>query len=204
MNELKTKLPATIILIFMLTCAGTQVFAQRTMPEVLENGTLEEQLEYLDERTRIYNDFRAVREDMFQKIKTNSMDSLRAEKRNVLQLKYQLAEQSTLIESQQTELQSTNEKLDLAIKNRDRLTFIGIPMHKALYNTILWVIIAGLAFISVVLFLSNKRLLSTSRVNKKDLEDTREEFEAYRKSTRERQEQLVVKHHNELRKLRGN
>ena len=192
-----------MILIFMLTCAGTQVFAQRTMPEVLENGTLEEQLEYLDERTRIYNDFRAVREDMFQKIKTNSLDSLGRSKITISELESQLREQGILVESLQAELQNTNNQLDEAIKNRDQLSFVGIPMHKALYNTILWAVIAALAFITVLLFLSNKRLLTTARRNKNDLDELREEFEAYRKQTREQREQLVVKHHNELRKLKG-
>ena len=36
-----------------------------------------------------------------------------------------------------------------------------------------------------------------------NLEEVKEEFEAYRKQSRERQEQLVVKHHNELRKMKG-
>jgi len=48
-----------------------------------------------------------------------------------------------------------------------------------------------------------KRNFSSSRHLKNDLEELKEEFEAYRKQSRERQEQLVVKHHNELKKMRG-
>ena len=192
-----------IILIFALGISGGPGSAQRSMPEVLDTGTIQEQLDYLEERTRIYNDFRAIREDMFQRIKTNANDSLTAEKNNVLQLQNQIRDQSNTIESLQADLQNTSEQLDLAVKNKNRLSFIGIPVHKVIYNTIMWAVIAVLGFLVGILFLSNKRVLSNARQNKTDLEEIREEFEAYRKQTRERQEQLVVKHHNELRKLKG-
>ena len=203
MNQLKTTLPTISILICLLGYAGKQVHAQGSMPEVLETGTLQEQFDYLEERTRIYNDFRAIREDMFQKIKSNSNDSLSAEKTKVFQLENQLQDKSTLIDSLQAELQNTNAQLDQAIMNRDRLTFIGIPMHKVLYNTIMWLTIAALAFLSGVLFLSNKRFFSLAKNNKNDLEETKEEFEAYRQKSRVRYEQMVVQNNNELRKLKG-
>ena len=195
---------APILLVCLLAHTGNLLYGQSSMPEVLDTGTITEQLDYLQQRTRIYNNFRAIREDMFQKIKINTIDSLRAVKNNVLQLEEQLREQSTLIQTLQADLQNTNDQLDRAIKNRDRLTFLGIPMHKALYNTIMWAVIAALAFLSGILFLSNKRLFTSAKRNKSDLEETREEFETHRKESRERQEQLVVKHHNELRKLKGN
>jgi hypothetical protein len=203
MNQLKTTLPAIIILVCLSNYTGNRVYAQGSMPEVLDTGTMQEQFNYLEERTRIYNDFRAIREDMFQKIKSNTIDSLKAEKNNVFQLKDQLQDQGTLIESLQAELQSTNDQLDQAVKNRDRINFLGMPVHKILYNTIMWTIIAALAFLSGVLFLSNKRFFSMARNNRHDLEETKEEFEAYRKQSRERYEQLAVQHHNELMKLKG-
>jgi hypothetical protein len=193
-----------IILACLMCLAIIPLRGQSSMPEIFDEGTLEEQYEYLHERTRIYNNFRAIREDMFQKIRTNSLDSLAGVKNNVLQLENQLDEANALITSQQSDLEATNSRLDEAIKNRDKLTFLWIPMNKVLYNSIVWIIIGGLAFLSGVLFLTNRRLLITARRNKRDLEETREEFEAHRKQARERYEHMVVKHHNELRKLKGN
>ena len=46
-------------------------------------------------------------------------------------------------------------------------------------------------------------IASTSKTNKRDLEELREEYEAHRKSAREKYEQAVVKHHNEMQKLKG-
>ena len=141
--------------------------------------------------------------DWVLKILTNSNDSLVAAKNDILQLQGQLQELSDSIGELQADLNNTNDKLDLAIKNRDRFKFVGMPVHKSLYNSIMWIVIAALAFLSVILFLSAKRNFSASRQLKNDLEEVKEEFEAYRKQSRERQEQLVVKHHNELRKMKG-
>ena len=193
-------------LILSACLIGLTVFparSQYTLPEQLQTGTLREQYDYLNDRTRIYNDFRAIREDMFQKIRTNSLDSLRSVKNDLVKLNGQLNESNARIETLQEEIQGTNERLDEAIRNRDRLLFLGIPMNKILYNSIVWIIIAGLAFLSGVLFLTNRRLLITFRRNKRDLEETREEFELHRKQAREKYEQTVVRHHNELKKLKG-
>jgi molybdopterin converting factor small subunit len=188
----------------ILAClAASPLKGQYTMPEILDSGTLREQWDYMNDRTRIYNDFRAIREDMFQKIRTNSLYSLRAVKKDLFQLEGRFNEANVRIESLQAELQETNDRLDEAIKNRDRLSFFGTPMNKTLYNSIVWIVIAGLAFLSVILFLTNKRLLTVAHRNKRDLEETREDFEAHRKQSREKFEQLVVQHHNELKKLKG-
>jgi len=192
-----------ILVLLLIAHTSSLVRGQTSMPEVLDTGTLKQQLDYLNEKTRIYNGFRAVRDDMFLKILTNSNDSLVAAKRDIIQLQVQLQELSDSIGELQADLKNTNDKLDQAIKNRDRLKFVGIPVHKSLYNLIMWIVIAALAFLSVILFLSAKRNFSASRHLKNDLEEVKEEFEAYRKQSRERQEQLVVKHHNELRKMKG-
>ncbi len=203
MNQLKANLTAVFIIGCFSIFATNRVYAQQSMPEVLDEGKLQEQFEYLEERTRIYNNYRAIREDMFQRIKSNSMDSLTAKKNKILQLEDQLQEQGSFIDSLQLVLQSTKDSLDQAIRNKNRMNFLSIPVHKALYNSIMWTVVAGLAFLLGVLFLSNKRFLSLSKKYKNDLEETRDEFEAYRKKAMERYEKAAVQYHNELRKLKG-
>ena len=61
---------------------------QSVMPEVLENGTLNEQMDYIEQRTRIYENYRAIREDLFQKIKQNAIDSLMSSKAEIASLIY--------------------------------------------------------------------------------------------------------------------
>ena len=61
---------ATILAIFCLSMVSVQSLnAQYVTPAILDTASLESQLTYIQERTRIYNDFRAIREDIFLKMK---------------------------------------------------------------------------------------------------------------------------------------
>ena len=194
----------TVLVIIILSISGiycTQ--AQTSMPEVLDTATLQQQLDYMKERMNIYNGYRAVRDDIFLKMNRNSLDSLNAAKREISQLEASLASTRSDMASLQNTLQQTTEERDLAIKNKNSLSFIGIQMNKALYNSIMWIIILGLLVLLGILFLMFKRSFVITRQTTKDLEEIREEFESYRQQSRERYEKLVVQHHQEVLKLKG-
>ncbi len=134
-----------IIMLVMIFLNQDLLKGQAAMPEILDNGTLQEQLDYLEGRTRIYNDFRAIREDMFQKVKNNSLDSLAESNRVIDELTAGINNRDADIDSLSAHLANTREELSVAIRNRDSIAFLGIPMSKTSYNLMVWVIIAGLA-----------------------------------------------------------
>lgn len=201
MNSDTTKKFIVILLAASFSFPGV-VFGQATMPEILEKGTLKEQMDYLQERTRIYNDFRAIREDMFQKIKSNAQDSLNTAKRNISSLRAEISRSNVKADSLSVLLQEARDEREEAVRNKDMLSFLGIRMNKIFYNTIMWAFITGLSFLVVVLFLTYKGNRTVTVRTKKDLEELREEFETFRKQSRERYEKLVVSHHHEIQKLR--
>ena len=131
------------------------------------------------------------------------MDSLNAAKREISRLEASLATTQSDMAVLQENLQQTSEDRDLAIKNKNSLSFLGIQMNKTLYNSILWIIILALVALLIILFLMFKRSFVVTRQTTKDLEETKGEFESYRQQSRERYEKLVVQHHQEVLKLKG-
>ena len=194
----------TILSIFLISIfSGGLLQAQNTMPEIMEKGTLEEQKEYLEERTNIYNGFRAIRDDIFLQMLKNSLDSLNSVKHEIdvlLKSEHNLQLNIESLNSDLIKSQSTREK---AIKDKNTLLFFGLTMNKITYNLILWGVIVGLTFLLVVVFLFYKTNYSITSNTRKDLEDTRKEFDAFRKISREKQEQMVINHFNEIKKLKG-
>ena len=182
--------------------SGSQALYAQTMPAVMDSATIESQMEYLQERTRIYNGFRAVRDDIFLKMIRNVTDSLNSEKLDVARLNSEMAEQDFQISTLNTDLARAKEERDQAIRTKDSFSFIGIQMQKGLYSTIMWIIVLALAIAGVILFLMFKRSYVVTNQMKKELENTLEEYETYRKSSREKHEKLVVTHHNEIMKLK--
>ncbi len=193
---------AVTILSCTFLLAISTVSAQTTMPEVMDTGTLEAQLNYIHERTRIYENYRAIREDIFQKMRSNVMDSLTTAKSNINNLDLLLSESNAKIDSLNQILKTTKDDLDLAIKNKNSLSFLGITMSKTYYNTIMWAGIIILLALLILLFLTFSRNRTITVQLRKDLNEVKEEFDEYRQSSRERYEKMVVSHFNEIKKLK--
>jgi len=193
-----------ILALSCLSLTGIQPLqAQTGALAVQDSALLEAQLEYIHENTRVYNDYRAIREDVFLKLKRNVNDTINAARLEVEQLNSKLSEQDFEIETLNTDLARTKNERDEAIKNRDSLSFFGIQMKKGLYNTILWFIIVGLAALTILMFSLFKRSHLVTKEVQEVLQSTQEEFEQYRKTSREKYEKLVVSHHSEIMKLKN-
>ncbi len=177
--------------------------SQTSMPEILLTGSLKEQANYIEEKTRIYDNYRAIREDMFQKIKRNAIDSLATAKKEIAGLSDLTRAKDHTIDSLSSFLESTREELDHAKRTKDSLGFLGFDINKTAYNSLMWTTVAVLVFILITGWLTFKRNRRITVNTKKEYEALRKEFEAYRKSAREAREKMSMAHFNELRKLRG-
>ncbi len=191
-------LPVVMIIGMYGTC-----FGQSPMPEILNEGTLPEQMTYIQDRTRIYENYRAIREDMFQKIKKNSIDSLSKAKNNINDLKDLATTLNGRIDSLSASLSSTKNMLAEVTATKNSMRFFGLEINKILYNTIMWIIVAGLVTLLGLGFLIFKRTLSISTNTKKELDELKIEFEDYRQKTREAREKMSMDHFNELKRLKG-
>jgi small basic protein len=178
-------------------------FSQVTMPDIFITGTLKEQMDYLTEKTRIYDNYRAIREDMFQKIKSNSLDSLKNAGTKIAGLKGINAGLSIRLDSLNTSLGSVKQNLEDITKSKNSISFMGLEINKSAYNGIVWTIILALAAIIVLGFLVFRRNMGLTSRTRKDFEDLKKEFEAYRKASREAREKMSMAHFYELKKIRG-
>ncbi len=177
--------------------------AQSGASAVLDSANLDAQLDYIHENTRVYNDYRAIRDDIFLKMRRNVKDTLNVAKLEVAELKSRLAERNNEIETLNTDLTRTKNEKDEAIRNRDSLSVLGIQMSKGLYNTILWFIILGLAAVAVLMVVLHRNSHKVTKEVQAELKTALDDFEEYRKSSREKYEKLVVSHHSEIMKLKN-
>ena len=177
--------------------------SQTTMPEMLVKGSIKEQMDYIQEKTRIYEDYRAVREDMFQKIKGNALDSLNSAKTEINSLKINAREQNLTIDSLNASIENVRADLDKMAKTKNSIRLLGMEINKVAYNAVLWTIIAVLAGLLTIGFLAFRRNRTVTVHTKREIEELKKEFEAYRKAAREAREKMSMTHFNELKKLRG-
>jgi tetrahydromethanopterin S-methyltransferase subunit B len=193
----------SILTFILLTTLITSGICQTPMPEILEKGTLKEQMDYLEEKTRIYENYRAIREDMFQLTKNNAIDSLNRTKKEVARLEIMVKNLNSRIDSLNRSLESTKTELQETIRTKNSIRILGIEMNKITYNSIMWTIVAILVFLLAVGFLVLKRNVIVTVNTKKELSELKDEFEEYRKQKRLEREKMSMDHFNEIRKLRG-
>jgi preprotein translocase subunit SecF len=197
----KAYYPILWVILLILT-TEINIIAQSRMPEIMNTGTLTEQMNYVNERTRIYENYRAIREDIFQQMKNNAIDSLDNAKENISELYATNNNLEENISDLNLQISKLVKERDEAIENRDSLLFFGINMSKAAYNKLLWTIIIVLLSLTMFVFLLFKRSNSVTRNALTDLEDIKREFEEFRRVAHENKEKLIVSHFNEIKKLK--
>ncbi len=186
-----------------MVMAVMQLNGQTTMPDVLIKNPLKEQMNFLEERTKIYENYRAIREDMFQKIKGNISDSLSAVYSKIARLNNMVSTLNKTIDSLSTTLETTKTSLEGATRTKNSISILGIEVNKLSYNAIMWIIVAGLVTLMVFGFLIFKRNMSVTISTNKEFRELKDEFEAYRKTTREGREKMSMDHFNEIKRLKG-
>ncbi len=193
----------TVIIIAALVLIVTKGTGQETMPEALTNSPLDKQINYIEEKTRIYENYRAIREDMFQKIKRNVNDSVNAFRTEITGLYDFNTALGNTIDSLNTSLSAVKNDLDEITRSKNSIKILGMEVNKLTYNAITWTIILGLVALLVIGTLTYNRNRAVANNANKEFKELKEEFETYRKSSREAREKMSMDHFNELKRLRG-
>ena len=191
------------MILAVMVISVIKVTGQVTMPDVLLKSSLKDQYNYIEEHTRIYEDYRAIREDMFQKLKRNVSDTLSSINIKIAGLNKTVSVLNRTIDTLRTNLASTRTKLEEITNTKNSIKVIGLEINKLTYNRIMWTILLALIAVLLLGFLVFKRNLSAIFNTKKEFQELKIEFETYRKPSREAREKLTMDHFNEIKRLKG-
>jgi len=192
-----------LLILALIGVTVIKVTGQTPMPDVFTQNSLKDQLNFLDEHTKIYENYRAVREDMLQKLKHNVADTITNIHSIIAGLNKTKSSLNQTIDTLRSELKSTRTSFDEVTKSKNSLSVLGLEVNKSAYNRIMWTLVAGLLAALLIGFLIFKRNLTVIQNTKQELQDLKTEFEAYRKSSREAREKLTMDHFNEIKRLKG-
>jgi hypothetical protein len=192
-----------MLLLSVFLVSTTVASGQTKMPEELNTATIGEQIKYVEDHTRIYDNFRAIREDIYQKLNRNILDSLNAEKNRVTELKGSTANLNGQTDSLNVLLGSTRQQLEEVTATKNKIKVLGLEINKAAYNTIMWLLVGVLLLLIVIGFLIFKRNLVVLLRTEKDLKELKEEFAAYKQSSRLAREKVEMDLFRANQKLKG-
>ena len=199
MKKFITVLSFTFFLFISSAVLGQESETNAPKPS-LNNGTIESQFDYLYRKSSSYQEYKVVKKTFYQKIKGNVLDSMQGLKKDLVDTKKLVEVQGNEIKSLKSDLLTTNDNLVSVTKEKDDIKFLGMPMTKASYNSLLWTIIFGLVAL-LLFFIFRFKSSNTITVQSKNLlSDTEKEFEAYKVKALEREQKVRRELQDELNK----
>jgi preprotein translocase subunit SecF len=146
---------------------------------------LEAQYESLMKKSTTYQDYKVIKVVGLNQLWKNINDSLALDQSKYNKALREISSLNDELSTTKDSLETTAASLEDSNYNRDRISFIGIPLLKGAYNTIVWGIILILAIIVVVLFMRFMKSNSVTKSTRNDYGKLEEEFENYKKNARE-------------------
>ena len=199
MKIFKVLFTTSIILLLSINSYSQQK-ERKKIKGSLNEGTIESQFDYIYRKSFTYKNTKSVKMGDLQKIKSNVLDSINTLKKEFAETKLVVQTQDKEINNLKSDLKITNDNLTIVTKEKDGIKFLGFPMTKTGYNTILWSIISGLlAFLLFFIYRFKASNTITKQANAL-LADTEAEFENYKAKALEREQKVRRELQDELNK----
>lgn len=161
----------------------------------LDSGSIESQFEYLTTKASNWRDergqnYEVIKANWIEKIKANTLDSLKAVHKTLNETKAVVTKQNEEISKLKSSLTATQGALEQTKTEKDSMSLFGMQMSKGSYNGLMWSIIAGLFILTLLFMYKFKNSNAITRDAKKTLLDTEEEFEEHRRIALEREQKV--------------
>ncbi|AUC81946.1 tRNA (guanine-N1)-methyltransferase [Lacinutrix sp. Bg11-31] len=189
-----------VTLLLLLAFFSIQIQAQTETVDAddklsLDSGSIENQFEYLTKKSNGWKDQRGQRYEVIkvqwiEKIKKNTLDSLKAVHITLNDTKAIVTKQDEEISKLKTSLSSTKGTLEQTNTEKDSMSLFGIQMSKGGYNGLMWSIIGGLLALALFFMYRFKSSNSITKEAQKSLAETEEEFEDHRRIALEREQKV--------------
>lgn len=195
------KLLNLITVCFFTISIFSQSRLTKTQVDSLPN-TIENQFIKIYKKSNNWQDYKIIKKSSFKNFQKNVLDSISIIKKDINKKQETINKQKTSISFLNKKINKLEIDLSTSLEKKDSISLFGLQLNKITYNSILWSIItallAGLAFFTFKF----KRSIVLTKEATKNLNETEEEFEQYRKKTLEKEQKLRRQLHDEINKNR--
>lgn len=166
----------------------------------LTEGTVENQFEYIIQKSNNYQDYKVVKKTWLYALKAHTLDSLKAIQKNLADTQEIVDSQSGEITTLKSNLSETKTTLSETNEEKDNMALFGLQMSKSSYNVLMWSIIGALLVLLLFFIYRYKNSNTVTREAKKSLVETEEEFEEHRRTALEREQKVRRQLQDEINK----
>jgi len=202
MKFIKTVFFTTLTLL-CLTTANAQENSTDDDKLSLNEGTIDNQFEYVIRRSNNYQEFKVVKKTWLYELKAHTIDTLNALHKELSDTQATVNSQSNEINQLKTDLSNTKTNLENTNKQKDSMALFGMQMSKGGYNALMWTIIAALLALLLLFVYKFNNSNSVTKQAKRTLLETEEEYEEYRRNALEREQKVRRQLQDEINKQKN-
>ena len=159
------------------------------------------QFQELKTESESYNDYKVIKTYKLNTFWKQVEDSLGQYRKEITDSGREITSLKSEISELNRQLTDVKASLEDSESRNDSIGVFGLEVQKSLYNVIVWAIIGGLLFLTGSMFIGFKSNAISTKKAKKDYHDLMEEFDIYRKESRDKQMKLGRELQTERNKL---
>ncbi|MGB0887353.1 MAG: hypothetical protein ACPGSL_04460 [Vicingaceae bacterium] len=189
-----------LVLAISLIASSAKAQKKADTQAELDSGTVEQQFDYIINKSTSFKDFQLIRRTSIHKVKLHTLDSLKTVRSELKEANSKVVQYNNDANSLKTEVKSLNTQIETLTNDVNSISFIGMPLSKTAYNGIVWFIIASLIAGLLIFMFLFKKSNSTTKLAVNDLEKVNDDFEAFRKKALVKEQEIMRKLQNEINK----
>ncbi len=203
MYSLKTLTFALVSCLFFTVVNAQEATTDEDDKLSLTEGTIDNQFEYVIQKSNNFQDYKVVKETWLYALKSHTIDSLKAIQKNLVDTQAIVNNQATEITSLKSNLSETKSTLIDTNEEKDNMALFGLQMSKSNYNVLMWSIIGALFALLLLFIYKYRNSNSVTKLAKKSLVETEEEFEEHRRTALEREQKVRRQLQDEINKQKS-
>ncbi len=195
------------IIVFAFAIGSIAAQQTATGPELsLDKGPITSQFDFIYKKSGNYRadgkKYEVVRTISLDKLRQNVLDSLKGFNQKIVGLNTTIVGHESTITTLNKKLDETTKDLTGVTEEKDSMSFLGILVSKATYNTILWSVIFGLLGLMLFFMYKFRRSNILTLEAKTSLSEVEEEYEDHRRRALEREQKISRQLQDEINKYK--
>lgn len=188
-NQINMKLNSFTLAFIVSILVGLNSYSQNDTIQESENP-IDDEFTELMETSNNYQNYKVVERQKLNALQQSTATYISGLKEEIAALEESLQEQQENIDNQNTELQNVQAELEQVTAEKDAITFLGMPIEKNAYQTIMWGIVGVLALVLIFFIYRYSKSNADTKEAKKRQEETEKEFELYRAKALEKEQRM--------------
>jgi len=190
-----------LLILSLISISFLTAFSQESdKPTIDTPKSIKEQFDFIYGNSGNYSQYKVVKQVWFNKLKKQTLDSLKNVAVELNNAELKIAAQQKVIVNSEKKLQAVNQELVSISEEKDAMPFLGINTTKKSFSTTVLIIIASLLSLLGFFIFKFNRSNTITKEAQSNLKDLEVEFEDHRRRALEREQKVMRKLQDELNK----